>query len=53
MTHNIQTSVFTSGRLSNHRRYPGNFYTVVVNTEEGESFEYEVEADTFAEATDG
>ena len=52
MTHNIQTWVFTSGRLSNHRRYPGNFYTVVVNTEEGESFEYEVEADTFAEATD-
>ena len=51
MTHSIQKSVFTSCRINNHRRYPGNFYNVVVNTEEGESYEYEVEADTFAEAT--
>ena len=29
----------------------GNFYSVVVNTEDGESYDYEVEADTFAEAT--
>ena len=51
MTHSIQSSFFTSGRINDHRRYPGNFYTVVVNTEEGEYYEYEIEADTFAEAT--
>lgn len=53
MTHNIQTStLFTSGRLTNGRRYPSHIYNVVVNTEEDGSFEYEVEADTFAEATE-
>ncbi len=52
MTHQVQTaSLFTNAHLSNHRYYPGNFYQVVVNTEEGESYQYEVEADTFAEAT--
>lgn len=51
MTHTIQKSVFKSSRINNHRRYPGNFYTVVINTEDGESYDYEVEADTFAEAT--
>ena len=51
MTHTVQTSLFTSGRLYNKRSYPGNLYQVIVNTEEGESYEYEVEADTFAEAT--
>ena len=49
MTHNIQTSIFTRGRLHSH--YAGNLYTVVVNTEDGEYYEYEIEADTFAEAT--
>ena len=44
--------MFTHGRLYNKRYYPGNFYQVIVNTEEGESYEYEVEADTFAEATE-
>ena len=48
MTHNIQSSVFQS--LRGHRQYPGTFYSVVINTEEGESYEYEVEADSFAEA---
>ena len=51
MTHNIQKSVFTHGRINHHRRYPGNFYTVYVNTEDGEVYDYEIEADTFAEAT--
>ena len=51
MTHNVQTSIFTHGRIRNRRYYPANFYTVVVNTEDGESYEYEVEADTFADAT--
>ena len=31
--------------------YPGN-YNVVINCEDGEFYEYEVEADTFAEATE-
>lgn len=53
MTHSVQqSSFFTSGRIYNKRFYMGNFYQVVVNTEEGESYEYEVEADTFAEATE-
>jgi hypothetical protein len=30
----------------------GNLYQVVVNTEDGESYEYEVEADNFAKATE-
>ena len=51
MTHSIQKSFFTSGRLYNKRYYPGNFYQVVINTEDGESYEYEIEADSFAEAT--
>ena len=46
MTHNIQTSVFQS--LRGHRQYPGTFYSVVINTEEGESYEYEVEAEQMA-----
>ena len=50
MTHNIQKSVFTSGRLSS-RYYAANLYTVYVNTEDGEYYEYEIEADTFADAT--
>jgi hypothetical protein len=53
MTHPVQTtSLFKSTRLFSDRYYSGNLYQVVVNTEEGESFEYEVEADTFAEATE-
>lgn len=49
MTHNIQTSFFTHGRLHSH--FAGNLYKAVVNTEDGEYYEYEIEADTFAEAT--
>ena len=52
MTHSIQTSFFTHSRLYNKRHYMGNLYQVIVNTEEGESYEYEVEADTFAQATE-
>lgn len=51
MTQSIQTSFFTRSRLESTHQYPGLLYTVIVNTEEGESFEYEIEADTFADAT--
>ena len=51
MTQVAQTSVFTHSRLYSKRCYPGNIYSVVVNCEDGEYYEYEVEADTFAEAT--
>jgi len=51
MVHSVQTSFFSHSRLYNKRYYPGNYYQVVVNTEDGESYEYEVEADSFAEAT--
>lgn len=52
MTHSVQTSsLFNKSRLFSNRYYAGNLYQVVVNTEDGESYEYEVEADTFAEAT--
>lgn len=51
MTHQVQTSFFENCHLSSNHLYPSNFYQVVVNTEDGESYDYEVEADTFAEAT--
>ena len=51
MTQNVQTSVFTHSRLYSKRYYAGNIYSVVINCEDGEYYEYEVEADTFAEAT--
>lgn len=43
--------MFSRSRLHSRRYYSGNLYTVYVNTEDGEFHEYEVEADTFAEAT--
>ena len=52
MTQVAQTSVFTHSRLYNKRTYPGNIYSVVINCEDGEFYEYEVEADTFAKATE-
>ena len=51
MVHSVQTSFFTRGRLYDKRFYPGNLYQVVINTESGEYYEYEVEAVTFADAT--
>lgn len=52
MTHPVQTlPLFNSCKLRHQKYYMGNFYSVVVNTEDGESYDYEVEADTFAEAT--
>ncbi len=51
MTASVQTSIFSHSRLFNKRYYSGNLYTVYVNTEDGESHEYEIEADNFAEAT--
>ena len=51
MTHNIQTSIFNRTRLfANH--YYLNLYQAVINTEDGESYEYEVEADSFHDATE-
>lgn len=52
MTHSVQTSLFTTGKLHTRRYYPANFYKVVINTEEGESYEYEVEAENFSQATE-
>ena len=52
MTQNVQTSVFTRSRLYSKRYFPGNIYSVVINCEDGEYYEYEVEADTFAKATE-
>ena len=53
MTHTVQTnSIFTKSRLYNKRFFSANLYQVVINTEEGESYEYEVEAYTFAQATE-
>ncbi len=51
MTHSVQTSFIEKSHLYSKRYYPGNYYQVVINTEDGESYEYEVEADTFADAT--
>ena len=52
MTHPVQTSsLWNKSRLYKNRCYCGNLYQVVINTEDGESHEYEVEADTFADAT--
>ena len=51
MTQNVQTSIFTHCRLYSKHKYMGNIYSVVINCEDGEFYEYEVEADTFAEAT--
>lgn len=52
MTHSVQKSeLFNHVRLNNGKRYPSCIFQVVVNTEEDGSYEYEVEADTFAEAT--
>ena len=46
MTHSVQTSIFNRTRLfANH--YYLDLYQAVINTEDGESYEYEVEADSF------
>lgn len=53
MTHSVQSAtLFNHGRIFNRRYYPANFYQVVINTEDGEYYEYEVEADNFAQATE-
>ena len=53
MTHPVQTlPLFNSCKLRHKQSYMGNLYQVVVNTEDGESYEYEVEADNFAKATE-
>ena len=51
MTHTVQTSIFNRNRLfANH--YYLDLYQAVINTEDGESYEYEVEADSFHDATE-
>lgn len=53
MTHPVQTlPLFNSCRLRHKKQYMGELFQVVINTEDGESYEYEVEADTFAKATE-
>lgn len=53
MTHPVQTlPLFNRCSLRHSHQYMGNLYQVVVNTEDGESYEYEVEADNFAKATE-
>jgi len=53
MTHSVQSlPLFNRCYLRHSQRYMGNLYQVVVNTEDGESYEYEVEADNFAKATE-
>ena len=53
MTHTAVHSEFVSMGFNRKRRvsFPHNIYQVVVNGEEGEYAEYEVEADSYAEAT--
>lgn len=51
MTHNVQTSTYTRTSLfANH--YYLNLYQAVINTEDGEIYEFEVEADSFHDATE-
>ena len=53
MTHPVQTlPLFYSCKLRHKKQYMGELFLVVINTEEGESYEYEVEADDFAKATE-
>ncbi len=53
MTHSIQKqSFFNNSRLYSRKRYPSRLFQVVVNTEDDGSYEYEIEADTFTEATE-
>ncbi len=53
MTHTSVHSEFVSMGYNRKRRvsFPHNIYQVVINGEEGESAEYEIEADSYAEAT--
>lgn len=53
MTHTSVHSEFVSMGFNRRRRayYPHNIYQVIVNGEEGECCEYEIEADSYAEAT--
>ena len=51
MTHPVQTSIINHSRLyANH--YYLNLYQAFINTEDGEVYEYEIEADTFHDATE-
>lgn len=53
MTHSVvQQSFLTGGRIYSRRRYISDIYQVVVNTEDGGSYEYEVEADSYGEAAE-
>ena len=52
MTNNVQTSIISHTRLFRNHYYLGNLYQAVINTEDGESYEYEVEANSFHDATE-
>lgn len=52
MSHNVQKSIISNTHLYSQRYFIGDLYQAVINTEDGESYEYEVEADTFHDATE-
>ena len=48
----VHVSLESKLSLGKHYRYSSyNLYRVVINGEDGESYEYEVEADSYAEAS--
>ena len=51
MVHTTVKSVLHSG-IRSHRRINKDLYMVIVNGEEGEYYEYEIEAESYAEASE-
>ncbi len=52
MTHSILTSSLScQNRHYGKHYYRNNLYQVVINTEDGDVYEYEVEADSFSDAS--
>ena len=51
MVHTTLKSVLHSG-IRSHRRINKDLYMVIVNGEEGEYYEYEIEAESYAQASE-
>lgn len=51
MTHIVQTSEITYGIRPRRVAQSTNLYQAIINGEEGEYYEYEIEANSFAEAS--
>ena len=51
MVHSTLKSVLHSG-IRSHRHINKDLYTVIVNGEEGEYYEYEIEAESYAQASE-